>query len=188
MKHVLYNLVHATNATKITASFFFHCHLSFLIPVISILGWIVENLLSSHCGLSCSIVEFSFDFLCPYRQILCDIYLCFVLCGYVKLIVLFLYYLSLCYILSIVFKCLHMEGTGSVCELCQIILTLPGLRAKMFPTKIGVSANLIDRTSMPVWMLTVATITSGMTIDVQGYCTLSVNVFLTLYQLRQLQS
>jgi len=37
-------------------------------------------------------------------------------------------------------------------------------------------------------MLTVATITSGMTIDVQGYCTLSVNVFLTLYQLRQLQS
>jgi len=29
------NLVHAT---KITASFFLHCHLSFLIPVTSILG------------------------------------------------------------------------------------------------------------------------------------------------------
>ena len=32
------NLVHATNATKITASFFLHCHLSFLIHVTSILG------------------------------------------------------------------------------------------------------------------------------------------------------
>ena len=47
------NLVHATNATKITASFFLHCHLSFLIPVTSILGLIVENLLSLHCGASC---------------------------------------------------------------------------------------------------------------------------------------
>ena len=32
---------------------FLHCHLSFLIPVVSILGWIVENLVSSHCGVSC---------------------------------------------------------------------------------------------------------------------------------------
>jgi len=32
------NMVHATDATKIMASFFLHCHLSFLIPVISILG------------------------------------------------------------------------------------------------------------------------------------------------------
>ena len=37
-------LVHATNATKITASFFLHCHLSCLIPARSILDWIVENL------------------------------------------------------------------------------------------------------------------------------------------------
>jgi len=54
------NLVHATNATKITASFFRHCHLSFLFLVTSILGWIVENLVSSHCGASCS---FFFSFL-----------------------------------------------------------------------------------------------------------------------------
>jgi len=32
------NLVHATNATKITAPFFLHCHLLFLIPVTSVLG------------------------------------------------------------------------------------------------------------------------------------------------------
>jgi len=43
----------ATNATKMTASFFLHCHLSFLIPVTSLLDWIVENLVSSHCGASC---------------------------------------------------------------------------------------------------------------------------------------
>ena len=51
------NLVHATDATKIMASFFLHCHLSFLIPVISILGWSVENLVSSHCSVSCFIVD-----------------------------------------------------------------------------------------------------------------------------------
>ena len=49
------NLVHATNAAQIMASFFLHCHLSFLIPVTSILGWIVENLVLSHCGASCSV-------------------------------------------------------------------------------------------------------------------------------------
>jgi len=48
----------ATDATKIMASFFLHCHLSFLIPVISILGWSVENMVSSHCGVSCSFFIF----------------------------------------------------------------------------------------------------------------------------------
>ena len=39
----------------LTASVFLHCHFSFLIPVTSILGWIVENLVVSHCGVSCFI-------------------------------------------------------------------------------------------------------------------------------------
>jgi len=43
----LITIHHNLHATKITASYFLHCHLSFFIPVTSILGWIVENLVSS---------------------------------------------------------------------------------------------------------------------------------------------
>jgi len=42
----------------------FSCHLSFLFPVTSILGWIVENLVSSHCGVSCfTCWHLHFDFI-----------------------------------------------------------------------------------------------------------------------------
>ena len=52
----------SADVTKIMASFFLHCHLSFLINVISILGWNVENLVSSHCGVSCLMLKL---FRCP---------------------------------------------------------------------------------------------------------------------------